>query len=744
MALHNFNIPKSYFVGHRDLLALTSKVPNFEQRLKYCALNPEMAELVKLRDDIREINFNIYYKKLLEDFLLENKNHKNWIIRSAFNCEDETHSAFAGNFLSEPIFNASASDLFRSLLRVFSSFFEPQAFLNILSTGLNPLKISYGIIIQVYVSGKISGVGFSRDPHQLNNFLQKSGHINGYTEWVPMGCEALTSGQARTNRCDFGPTKLPGEKLIFINELIQAAHKFEKMLKAPVDFEWTWDGHKIYWLQLRSISSEESRRVLKIKSGFNLSREHLAERFPDIISPMGWSLIKNTLTTSLINFGAYVKIKFTNASQAAYFYQGLIYANKNYYRLKNCKPSWFFLLLAPLLFLKLFPKRIPIIKLLIFHKLILNSASKKILQDWDNILKNNISQIKNFRSNFIDASTALKQMETLRKLGADFFKTDIATHYLREAYRYFITNILVSQNISEKEALKICVNFSDNITLNMYRDLEIIRNSPDNPKLLEEFLNNHGHLTNSWDVAYPVLRENKEALKALLAQKPTNKTVNLSHNISQDNIINNKILSQAIKNILDLARADEQQHFFAGLHVSKARDFLRSLAAHWVKHNILFEEDDIFYLEIEEVEQFLAQPERALKFVARRRKIIWKRYVNLHQIKPCDHEVLNKILQGLAASPGRATGTLYVAQNFNDLALMPKDSILYLRTPNPSFVPWFDHCEALITETGGILSHGFIAARELHVPAVSGIPAAALKTNNLVTVDGNSGEIFLH
>ncbi len=75
---------------------------------------------------------------------------------------------------------------------------------------------------------------------------------------------------------------------------------------------------------------------------------------------------------------------------------------------------------------------------------------------------------------------------------------------------------------------------------------------------------------------------------------------------------------------------------------------------------------------------------------------------------------------------------------------MPENAILCLRSPNPSFVPWFDRCKAVLTETGGILSHGFIAARELHVPAVSGIPIDSIRSNNLVTVDGTSGEVFFH
>ena len=446
-----------------------------------------------------------------------------------------------------------------------------------------------------------------------------------------------------------------------------------------------------------------------------------------------------------MSFGAYVKIKFTNAQKAAYLYKGLVYANKKYYRLQNCKPRIAVLLFAPALLFKIFFRRAYTYQLFFFHNLLLNSACQEILRDWKLILKNNINKIKTLNCKFVDASSCLEKMSILRSLGSDFFKTDIATHFLREIYNNFITEILVSQNISKQEALKACAQFSNNITLNMNSDLEIIKRSSNKSPLLEKFLEKHGHLTTSWDVAHLTLGENKKALEELI-RKPTSKTTlsQSGDNFVYNNSKNNKIFMKALENTQNLARADEEQHFFAGLHVSKARELLLSLARNWQANNILFEVDDIFYLTIEETEQFLLKPEYALKYVARRRKKIWQRYAEIEQNKITPQESYNNTVQGLAASPGRATGALFVAQSFSDLSSMPEDAILYVRTPNPSYVPWFDRCKALLTETGGILSHGFIAARELHLPAVSGISIDKLKTNNLVTVDGDSGEVFFH
>ena len=71
--------------------------------------------------------------------------------------------------------------------------------------------------------------------------------------------------------------------------------------------------------------------------------------------------------------------------------------------------------------------------------------------------------------------------------------------------------------------------------------------------------------------------------------------------------------------------------------------------------------------------------------------------------------------------------------------------ILVCPSTDPAWVPLFLRCAGVVVETGGILSHGAIVAREFGLPAVVGIPDVhrRLQSGQRLRVDGNSGEITL-
>ncbi len=64
---------------------------------------------------------------------------------------------------------------------------------------------------------------------------------------------------------------------------------------------------------------------------------------------------------------------------------------------------------------------------------------------------------------------------------------------------------------------------------------------------------------------------------------------------------------------------------------------------------------------------------------------------------------------------------------------------------NPVWTPLFAVASAVITEVGGILSHGAIVAREYGIPAVMSVSGATrlLQDGQRITVDGNKGLVYL-
>ena len=106
-------------------------------------------------------------------------------------------------------------------------------------------------------------------------------------------------------------------------------------------------------------------------------------------------------------------------------------------------------------------------------------------------------------------------------------------------------------------------------------------------------------------------------------------------------------------------------------------------------------------------------------------------------------QVTESSLSGLAGSPGLATGPVFKVLGSEDFALFPKGAVLVARTTNPAWTPLFYKAAAVITESGGPLSHGAVTAREIGLPAVMSVRAAleSLVNGQIVTVDGNSGRV---
>jgi phosphohistidine swiveling domain-containing protein len=71
--------------------------------------------------------------------------------------------------------------------------------------------------------------------------------------------------------------------------------------------------------------------------------------------------------------------------------------------------------------------------------------------------------------------------------------------------------------------------------------------------------------------------------------------------------------------------------------------------------------------------------------------------------------------------------------------------VLVIPYSDVGWTPLFTKASAVIAESGGILSHSSIIAREYGIPAVVSVAGACqLADGTLVTVDGYRGKIIVH
>ena len=102
-------------------------------------------------------------------------------------------------------------------------------------------------------------------------------------------------------------------------------------------------------------------------------------------------------------------------------------------------------------------------------------------------------------------------------------------------------------------------------------------------------------------------------------------------------------------------------------------------------------------------------------------------------------------LRGTGASPGVARGTARVALGSEDFGRIQPGDIIVCPSSNPSWVPVFAIAGGLVTNTGGVISHAAVVAREFGLPAVVGVANATMHIadGRLIEIDGGRGIVSM-
>jgi pyruvate,water dikinase len=208
--------------------------------------------------------------------------------------------------------------------------------------------------------------------------------------------------------------------------------------------------------------------------------------------------------------------------------------------------------------------------------------------------------------------------------------------------------------------------------------------------------------------------------------------------------------------ILRLGRAytslDDLEHYQTTRLTLPLRRGLRELGGRLVQRRVLSEPMDIFFAHRQQIADAIGQDDDAgwNKFTeaVRSQK---ENYLRDKARKPewtlgeSKSPECGDCLSGLPGSPGQAEGEVFLVLGPDDFARFPKGAVLVARTTNPTWTPLFYSAVAVVTESGGPLSHGAVTAREMRLPAVMSVreSLSRLQNGRRVRVDGSQGKIYL-
>ncbi|MEK4651686.1 phosphoenolpyruvate synthase [Niallia sp. FSL W8-0954] len=176
-------------------------------------------------------------------------------------------------------------------------------------------------------------------------------------------------------------------------------------------------------------------------------------------------------------------------------------------------------------------------------------------------------------------------------------------------------------------------------------------------------------------------------------------------------------------------------------------------ATQLVQAGVIHEKEDIFYLTFEELHNVVRTNKLDYQIISKRKED-YNIYEKLSppRVITSDGEIIEgkykrenlpeEAIAGLPVSSGIMEGRARVILNLEDADLEDGD-ILVTTFTDPSWTPLFVSIKGLITEVGGLMTHGAVIAREYGLPAVVGVENATklIKDGQRIRVNGTEGYV---
>jgi pyruvate,water dikinase len=589
-----------------------------------------------------------------------------------------------------------------------------------------------------------------------------------------------------------------------LEKLLKVAIALEKHFQTPQDIEWAVElssenEAEIYILQSRPVTT------LQEKDDILWTRAYGDEYWADATTPLFFDVMGKMLTDYVNHEGArimgYSDITDTKLLK---LYKSRVYFNSwvlekafSYYpKFARSKELLNYFPLEDQERISQYPS--------ILHKTLLSQLLIAI-RDPDGMMNKTDKAYRRWSARFMEKCQDFDQRdltkitdEELLRFYEDIEKSGIK-HY--QLIRYGMVSHSIATNLMIKNWLLKWLNdqdgslyaglisgLDDNKTVEMnirFSDLaKIIREEKgefekiisETPRFWREFnlfLDDYGHRSNTREILYPRWREDPhyvlEVVKALsksdldLRAKEADSRRH-RHETEQEVYRRIKktrwgfIKSRIFKVVLGLAQTyltfRENQRFYLDHLLFRQRLMHREMGRRLTKQGLIDEVDDVFFLQEKELFNLfpLNKKEDIRESIIKKKKEFY-RYRSVLPPKflkngiEFDDTILEyhqNAIYGAAASPGIYTGTARVVEDIKDLSQLEDDEILITSNTDPAWTAVFSKIGGLITETGGILSHGAVISREYRIPAVTAVKGATtlFKTGEELVVDGNEGVVY--
>ncbi|MBS4098137.1 MAG: hypothetical protein KGZ83_15000 [Sulfuricella sp.] len=723
-------------------------------------------------------------------------------VRSSATAEDTGGAAFAGQH--ETYLNCMGLEQIAARIRdCWVSLWSARAVSYRLQAGVGLLDTAMAVVVQQMAFNRVAGVGFCINPVSgapdeqsidANYGLGESvvGGEYPVDHWIldKAGGRIKQANIARktarvvadraATRVETVPPEEADVPCLTQSELADLSglmRRVEALYGYPQDIEWGIENGTLWLLQARPVTRIPPR----------WTRDEAAERFPSVITPLAWDLVEEGFHQSLAHSFELMGLPPFRGKWFALF-DHYVYGNQNAVEIYaegtanalNVRSVAELVAALPMLRKRYaWVQELPLAWSRDLDRYLLGLgelmaeplAGRPIPELWDYV-------------------------QRVKRLGAEYFLPNIAISITQRTL-YKLVYSIVEASVGKPAApacfdrlLAYCETKTGFVNKELYR---LARKIAQRPALAEKlralggqeflaaggfqedapvnvaflrFLQDHGHREVEFDPYHPTWLEAPwlvvENLKAMLdseLEDPAEKerVLKLAMTETERRLLAGlpQELRFSVQELLRLARAytalDDIEHYQTTRLTLPFRRGLRALGAALQGRGVVAEPMDVFFATATGLDEAVSRDDGEL-WAKLKAGIEEKKAVYLkNRLRSPEWELGKAIrcvvaaggLAGLPGSPGTARGAVFKVFSSDDFAAFPQGAVLVARTTNPAWTPLFYKAAAIVTESGGPLSHGAVTAREVGLPAVMSVRGVleALENGQVVTVDGTAGRV---
>jgi phosphohistidine swiveling domain-containing protein len=718
--------------------------------------------------------------KVLKRIMDENKKYS---VRSSANAEDSSLISFAGQFETQ-LNCQNLNDVKKAVERTWISAYGEKPTIYKSDLGHSDAKLKMAVIVQEMVEPEFSGVVFTKNPLTgLDEVIVET--VDGY-------CDSLVQKGVTPERWVYKwgkliefPENSSNRSQIILN-IVETALEIAKKLETSIDLEWAYDGYEIFWLQMREITTLKNTCLYSNR----LSKEFL----PGIIVPLVWSVNIPVVNSSwkrlfieLIG-GSAKNININNLAKSFYFraYFNMTVVGNIFQILGMPREALEILagIEAPkegrssfrpgLKTIRYLPRMMLVaIRKFFFSKnieLFLRNRKKEYqkiaakeldsLNEFDTLeIINRLFELNTDSSYYVIVSQLMNSLynrilrSSLEKKGFDFDKVEFSETKKRlrsidpKQQMVFLNKMFQSLSADKQSLLR-------ELTWNEVMKAEEFGSFRES---LQSFIDSFGHLSDSGnDFSKPTWKEfPNNILRMIMDQDPKTgrQKEDLINPDFQAVLNNNRMIRFLYKRAAKYSEYRESVNFLYTLGYSLFRRCFMRLGNLLTHKGVIDEKDDIFYLYFDELKQLITNNSLkvSLNMKIFERKSDIKRFNDISLPEVIYNELPESVLikgkivcdlRGIATSRGHYIGPARLVHGSKDFKKIKIGDVLVIPFSDVSWTPLFSKASAVISESGGILSHCSIVAREYGIPAVVSVNGAMnIADGTILAVDGYNGKV---